>query len=134
MLQVLKVGKNRYTLSSEGNTVSQMKVEREESIKNLYFIYDVETNPSHRHKGYAYTLLKRVLRYLRSRNTNAIFYLAVAVDNSPAIHLYERLGFSKCVKFSEDGRSYYCMTTGKGWIVTRIADMYKHSYTDAIDV
>lgn len=134
MLQVLKAGKNRYILSSEGNTISQMKIEREESIKNLYFIYDVGTNPSYRHRGYAYTLLKRVLGYLRSRNTNAVFYLAVAVNNSPAIHLYEKLGFSKCVKFSEDERSYYCMTTGRGWMITRIADMYKHSYTDAIDV
>ena len=134
MLQVLKAGKNRYILSSEGNTVSQMKIEREESIKNLYFIYDVATNPSYRHKGYAYTLLKKVLEYLRSKNANAAFYLAVAVDNSPAIHLYEELGFSKCVKFSEGGKAYYCMTTGRGWMITRIADMYKHSYTDAIDV
>ena len=133
-MHILKTGKNKYVLSNGENNVSQMEIDREENIRNLYFIYDVETNPSYRHRGYAYTLLKGVLDYIRSKNNNAVFYLAVLVNNIAAIHLYEKLGFSKCIKFSEDGKSYYCMTTGRGWMLNRIVDMYKHSYIDAITV
>ena len=133
-MHILKTGKNRYVLSKGKNNISQMEIDKEEDVRNLYFIYNVETNPSYRHRGYAYTLLKRVLDSIRSKNNNAVFYLAVSVNNIVAIHLYEKLGFSKCIKFSEDGKNYYCMTTGKGWMLNKIVNMYKHSYTDAIAI
>lgn len=128
---ILKTGKNKYVLSDGENDISHIEIDKEENVRNLYFIYNVGTNLSYRHKGYAYTLLKRVLDYIRSKNNNAVFYLVVSVKNIAAIHLYEKLGFSKCIKFSEDGKSYYCMTTGKGWMLNKIIDMYKHSYTNA---
>jgi predicted GNAT family acetyltransferase len=51
------------------------------------------THPDHLGKGYAAALMKEVMRSIRERAE--IPFLHVRSDNSRAIAIYERLGFSK---------------------------------------
>jgi predicted GNAT family acetyltransferase len=51
------------------------------------------TDPSHRGKGYAKILIKKILDLHSSRKQNS--FLHVLVDNSAGVKLYESLGFEK---------------------------------------
>lgn len=55
-------------------------------------ILTIATAPEHRGRGHAGQLLANVVEALAAENTRAVF-LEVAVDNAPALALYDHAGF-----------------------------------------
>ncbi len=74
-------------------------------------IVNIATHSSHRRNGHAYKLLSLVLQVAAQMGIKKIF-LEVRPSNTPAIALYERLGFI-CV----DARKGYYQDTGENALI-----------------
>lgn len=72
---------DQYTLLASGTPVSEAKY-----LKKEKFMYDIETYPSFRRKGYA----EYLIRHLVSKGAR---HLNVGLDNTAAITLYKKIGF-----------------------------------------
>jgi len=55
-------------------------------------ILSVCVNKNYRNKGFAFSLIKKILEYAKENNVEKVF-LEVEEDNAPAINLYKKLGF-----------------------------------------
>ncbi|MEK5480489.1 MULTISPECIES: GNAT family N-acetyltransferase [unclassified Viridibacillus] len=59
-------------------------------------------------KGYGYTFFSFILNHIQNENSLPI-RLTVAKFNHRAIHLYEKLGFTKLMEFSNDSTEFIVM-------------------------
>jgi GNAT superfamily N-acetyltransferase len=61
-------------------------------------LFDIVTEPSMRQKGYGYQLMLYLLNWGKA-NGAGYAYLQVMMSNSPALYLYEKLGFSEIYRY-----------------------------------
>ena len=76
-------------------------------------VISIAVLPEHRRKGIATALLQEALSRMAERYRAQECYLEVRVSNSPAISLYEKLGFKKSgviPHYYLDGEDAYVMT------------------------
>jgi len=76
-------------------------------------VISIAVLPEHRRKGIATALLKEALSRMAERYGASECYLEVRVSNTPAIRLYEKLGFKKTdvvPRYYLDGEDAYIMT------------------------
>jgi len=82
------------------------------SLRKLGHVISIAVLPEYRRKGIAKTLLKDALKALKKHYGCDEAYLEVRVSNSPALMLYQKLGFT-IVKVSKgyyvDGEDAYVM-------------------------
>jgi GNAT superfamily N-acetyltransferase len=62
-------------------------------------VHGMRTAPAHRRRGYARNLLRALVAFASAEGARRIF-LQVEADNSPAIALYESLGFEEAYRYS----------------------------------
>jgi GNAT superfamily N-acetyltransferase len=68
-------------------------------LEGAFFgLFDVVTAPGHRNKGYGTSLLTAMLAWA-SKNGAQHAYLGVVKVNSPARHLYDKLGFRELYRY-----------------------------------
>ncbi len=80
-------------------------------------VISIAVLPEHRRKGIATALLKEALARMRDHYGARECYLEVRVSNTPAISLYEKLGFKKTDivrHYYLDGEDAYIMTVPLG--------------------
>ena len=82
------------------------------SLKKLGHVISIAVLPEYRRKGIAKTLLSSALKALKEHYGCEEAYLEVRISNSPALALYQKLGFT-IVKVSRryyiDGEDAYVM-------------------------
>jgi GNAT superfamily N-acetyltransferase len=61
-------------------------------------IFDVVVNPQFRKKGYGKTIVESIVHW-GYENGATIAYLQVMLNNSPALRLYEKIGFKEVYKY-----------------------------------
>jgi len=61
-------------------------------------IYDVATDPACRNQGYGEQLMLNILKWGRLNGASDA-YLAVVLDNAPAVRLYEKVGFAEQYRY-----------------------------------
>ncbi|MFX1453178.1 MAG: GNAT family N-acetyltransferase, partial [Promethearchaeota archaeon] len=61
---------------------------------NIGYVIIVGTHPDYRNRGYASSLISSALKDLFREKKQC--FITVRVENDPAIHTYEKLGFSIC--------------------------------------
>jgi ribosomal protein S18 acetylase RimI-like enzyme len=68
-------------------------------LEGAFFgLFDVVTAPEHRRKGHGTHLVASMLGWARE-NGARYAYLGVVEDNSPARHLYDKLGFQEAYRY-----------------------------------
>lgn len=64
-------------------------------------IYSLETDETHRGKGYALLLLNKIFEYIKNTLQLNIITLIVDKDNIPALNLYVKAGFKKFIEYDD---------------------------------
>lgn len=64
-------------------------------------------------RGFGFTFFSMILQYIHANFENAPFRLTVAKFNQRAIHLYEKLGFSKKMEFTNGSTVFITMINNK---------------------
>lgn len=72
--------------------------------ERAYYLYEVEVSKKERNKGIATACLEELFCKLSAESVVTL-YLQVGSYNEPAVHLYEKLGFTVC-----EEQRYYIMT------------------------
>jgi len=67
------------------------ELERPETKRPIFFIYDIEVRETQRRKGIATALIEAFMRVCKEKNGSEIFVLTNAA-NSPALNLYRKTG------------------------------------------
>lgn len=82
-----------FIYEAEGRAVGMFKL-MPQKFRNSHIMYlgGVAVDPAFRGKGIARAMLKEAIALTRQRGFTRI-ELTVSVENTPAIHLYEQLGF-----------------------------------------
>lgn len=99
-----------YVIKQAGKAVAYLSLLTHARTRNLR-IYSIAVHPEARGKKLAWFLLDKAIGYARQHQLKAIT-LEVKVSNTPAISLYEKMGFMKvCVKqnYYHDGSDAYYM-------------------------
>ena len=104
--------KNSYSIKDNGKTVSKLNYYNY-NIKNFDWILvaNLDTDPEYRRQGLATKLLNTLCEDM-SKNKNKGVYMAVDVNNSNAIKLYNELNFKKIKNYESDGKKYVIMAKG----------------------
>lgn len=66
--------------------------------RNYVGLYDIATAPAYRNQGYGKQLVLNILRWARMNGASNA-YLAVVLDNKPAVKLYSNAGFSETYRY-----------------------------------
>lgn len=72
-------------------------------------LYDIVTAPSHRKRGYGEQLVLNILQWGIERGAKHS-YLQVVVDNTPALRLYEKLGYQEIYPYWYRIKEQECST------------------------
>ncbi|MCL4559544.1 MAG: GNAT family N-acetyltransferase [Chloroflexi bacterium] len=84
-----------YVWEEEGKVVANLSlIPQRKAGQRVYLIANVAVHPSFRRRGIARALTSAALGHARSRGAAAA-WLQVRVDNEPAYHLYQTLGFTE---------------------------------------
>jgi len=82
-------------------------------------ILTILVHPNFRGQGKAFSLLTHLIQYAKQNNVRQIF-LEVNIQNTPAISLYEKIGFQK----TGIRKNYYKMKDERGQFVFKDALLY----------
>jgi ribosomal protein S18 acetylase RimI-like enzyme len=61
-------------------------------------LFDIVVDPAYRQTGVGYLVVENILRWGRKKGA-ATAYLQVLADNTPAIRLYEKMGFTEIYRY-----------------------------------
>jgi len=61
-------------------------------------LFDIVVDPRHRQKGLGTRLVHRILKWARCQQA-VVAYLQVMLDNTPALSLYNKIGFSEAYQY-----------------------------------
>jgi GNAT superfamily N-acetyltransferase len=61
-------------------------------------LYDIVTDPNRRRKGFSYALILNMLHWAKQNGATQA-YLSVEANNSPALGLYAKLGFTEVYRY-----------------------------------
>jgi len=75
-------------------------------------VISIAVDPGYRRRGIGESLLKHAMRALKEKYRGTEVFLEVRVSNTPAIRLYEKLGFKRVkrlIGYYSDGEDAYIM-------------------------
>jgi GNAT superfamily N-acetyltransferase len=61
-------------------------------------LYDIVTDAAYRNRGFGEQVVRHLLHWGRTRGAK-FAYLAVTLDNAPALHLYAKIGFKEIYRY-----------------------------------
>lgn len=87
-------GATGFVWIEEGQLIANASVQRNYTRRDTWIIGNVATQPDYRNRGIGRAVVEACIQYAASRGARYIA-LQVDVNNQPALHLYEKLGFRR---------------------------------------
>ncbi|MCS6846808.1 MAG: GNAT family N-acetyltransferase [Anaerolineae bacterium] len=87
-------GSTGFVWVEEGQLIANASVQRNYTRRDTWIIGNVATQPAYRNRGIGRAVVEACIQYAASRGAHYIA-LQADVNNKPALHLYEKLGFQR---------------------------------------
>ncbi|MFC1466731.1 MAG: GNAT family N-acetyltransferase [Candidatus Brachytrichaceae bacterium NZ_4S206] len=87
-------GSTGFVWVEEGQLIANASVQRNYTRRDTWIIGNVATQPAYRNRGIGRAVVEACIQYAASRGARYIA-LQADVNNKPALHLYEKLGFRR---------------------------------------
>jgi len=95
MLDALALGASTgFVWIEDGQLIANASVQRSYTSRDTWIVGNVATQSAYRNRGIGRAVVEACIRYAASRGARYIA-LQAEVNNGPALHLYEKLGFRR---------------------------------------
>lgn len=95
MLDALALGASTgFVWVEDGQLIANASVQRNYTRRDTWIVGNVATQPNYRNRGIGRAVVEACIRYAASRGARYVA-LQADVNNKPALHLYEKLGFQR---------------------------------------
>jgi GNAT superfamily N-acetyltransferase len=89
---IIMEGAPGFVWVEEGHVLGNASMQYNPAKRGTMIVGNVATHPDHRHRGIASALMNAILQYARGHGARTLA-LQVVEGNTPAVRLYEKLGF-----------------------------------------